>query len=208
MHLLNTFRLIAGLLSLCLFLTINMFLRNWYFCGQTCFKAPFFMRFSTSNETVAFSWFEKFISFGSLFCFGLQKHGIRCPCLSGKYSDLLSVFPSCPESAQPPLTVVKFESLYGCCTLFWNWNHRLFLWSQSSFSPLPLAMKLTLLEAFWRACALNISVIYPRKSLPNNSFPKFYNNVFWSAVIDFAWLEFSMEPAPVCWAAYDITWYY
>ena len=129
MYLLNTFRLIAGLLSLCLFLTINMLLRNWYFCGQTCFTAPFFMRFSTSNETVAFSWFEKFISFGSLFCFGLQKHGIRYPCLSRKYSDLLSVFPSCPESALPPLPVVKFESLYDCCTLFWNWNHSLFLWS-------------------------------------------------------------------------------
>ena len=126
-YLLNSFRLVAGLLHLCLFLTINILLRNCYFCGQTCFTAPFFKRFYTSNETVAFSCIKKFISFGSLFCFGLQKHGIRYPCLPGKYSDLLSVFPSCPESALTSLPVVKFESSYGFCTLFWNWNHRLFL---------------------------------------------------------------------------------
>ena len=46
------------------------------FCGQTCSTAPFFKIFSTSNDIVAFSFIEKFISFGSFFCFGLQRNRI------------------------------------------------------------------------------------------------------------------------------------
>ena len=120
---------------------------------------------------------------------------------------------------------VSFSQLPRKCTTasasskVWIFIWLLYLLLELESPPLPLKLKFFLSspprdEAYFagsllkRACALNISVIYPRKSLPNNSFPKFYNNVFWSAVIDFAWLEFSMEPAPVCWAAYDITWYY
>ena len=75
----NSFRLITGLLPPSFFFTINILLRNWSSCGQTCSIAPFLKRFSTSNVVVTFSCIEKFISFASLFCFHLQRNGTRYP---------------------------------------------------------------------------------------------------------------------------------
>ena len=71
MYWFNLFKLITGLLPPSFFFTINILLRNWSFCGQSYSIAPYFTRFSNSNEAFAFSCISKFISFGSRFCFGL-----------------------------------------------------------------------------------------------------------------------------------------
>ena len=113
----NSFRLITGLLPPSFFFTINILLRNWSFCGQTCSIAPFLKRFSASNVVFTFSCIEKFISLGSLFCFGLQRNEFDIPGLSAKYSDLLSVFPSYPGSALTSRLVVLLESL-NCRKIF------------------------------------------------------------------------------------------
>ena len=94
----NSFRLITGLLPPSFFFTINILLKNWSFCGQTCSTAPFFKGFSTSNEIVSFSCIEKFISFGSLFCFGLQRNGISLDHLCRIFWSFVS-FSSCPGNA-------------------------------------------------------------------------------------------------------------
>ena len=72
MYWFNSFKLITGLLPPSFFFTINVLLRNWSLCGQGYSIAPYFTRFSTSNEASAFSCISKFICFGfRLFFFGL-----------------------------------------------------------------------------------------------------------------------------------------
>ena len=72
MYWFNSFKLITGLLPPSFFFTINVLLRNWSLCGQAYSIAPYFTRFSTSNEASAFSCISKFICFGfRLFFFGL-----------------------------------------------------------------------------------------------------------------------------------------
>ena len=78
----NYFKLITGLLRPSLFFTINILLRNCFFCGQTCSTAPFIKRFSTSNGIVSFSCY--FV----LVCKGMK---FDTSWVSAKYSDLLSV---------------------------------------------------------------------------------------------------------------------
>lgn len=76
MYWFNSLKLITGLFVPSFFLTTNIFLRYWSSYGQICFTAPFFKRFSTSNEIGAFSCIKKFTS---LFCFDLQRKEIQYP---------------------------------------------------------------------------------------------------------------------------------
>ena len=72
----NSLKLITGLLVPSFFLTTNILLRYWSSYGQIFFTAPFFKRFSTSNEIVTFSCIKKFTS---LFCFDLQRKELQYP---------------------------------------------------------------------------------------------------------------------------------
>ena len=76
MYLFNYFKLI----TVCFphpFFHSKYIAQKLVFCGQNCYAALFFKKFFISNEIIAFSYIEKFVSFGSISCFGLQRHGIR-----------------------------------------------------------------------------------------------------------------------------------
>ena len=122
MYWFNSFKLITGLLPPSFFFTINVLLRNWSLCGQAYSIAPYFTRFSTSNEASAFSCISKFICFGfRLFFLVYFLSGIRYPLTNWEifwffisFSQLPRKFTNLPVSG----TVGMFKLQNN---LFTNW---------------------------------------------------------------------------------------
>ena len=155
MYWFNPFKLITGLLPPSFLFTINIMLINWAFVNKLVPQHPSCKRFSTSIEIVAFPCIEKLMSFGSLFCFALQRNRIRYPITICKIFWSLVSFSQLPRKctklpASGTVGIFKFQNnfflpidvllswqLYlsflavPCCRycMFWNWNHRFFAWS-------------------------------------------------------------------------------
>ena len=111
MYWFNSFKLTTGLLPPSLFFAINMLVRNRYFCGQTCSAAPFFKRFFTSNEIFSFFCLKSLFPLVPSFVLVCKRMEFDILWLSGKYSHLFSVFPSCLGRELTSLPVTLLESL-------------------------------------------------------------------------------------------------